>query len=250
MSLKPEDLKGTMLPKISVDHFHPKAGTEEDVVVVAFYFRDQEPANDLNTFIQRGFIDTLDVDVSPSTDEDGNYLLFVELPRNANFPKVFRQLLRDIKNVAGSVDWEVKVFGDETSHRLSDENLFAALKTDPAEYKQHRRAETLSEHTSTLHRIFEGTLVTSVQVTGDRLTIGANGATLSAVIEDSGMHDVVIGRNFLQESAIQLQDTAPETRALARMAGAEHVQVVQFQNCVCVHGHGHSALLKNVEFVY
>ena len=35
MSLKADDLKNTILPKISIDQFHPKAGTEEDGTVEA-----------------------------------------------------------------------------------------------------------------------------------------------------------------------------------------------------------------------
>ena len=62
MSLKNGDLAGTILPEVSIDEFQPKAGDEQDVIVVAFYLDDQTPADDLNTFIQRGFIDTLDVE--------------------------------------------------------------------------------------------------------------------------------------------------------------------------------------------
>ena len=82
MSLKNEDLKGTILPTVSIDEFEPKAGDNENVIVVAFYLIDQDPAEDLNTFIQRGVVDTLDVEVSPNTDDDGRYLVFVEMARN------------------------------------------------------------------------------------------------------------------------------------------------------------------------
>ena len=70
MSLKNGDLAGTILPDVSIDEFEPKAGKDLEVIVVAFYLDDEAPAADLNTFIQRGFIDTLDVEVSPSTDEE------------------------------------------------------------------------------------------------------------------------------------------------------------------------------------
>ena len=72
MSLKNGDLHGTLKPKVSIDEFEPKAGEDNDVIVVAFYLDDEDPAKDLNTFIQRGFIDTLDVEVSPNTDDEGN----------------------------------------------------------------------------------------------------------------------------------------------------------------------------------
>ena len=74
MSLKNGDLAGTVLQEVSIDEFEPKAGDDLEVIVVAFYLTDEAPAEDLNTFIQRGFIDTLDVEVSPNTDEEGRYL--------------------------------------------------------------------------------------------------------------------------------------------------------------------------------
>jgi hypothetical protein len=37
MALREEDLKDTVLKKISLDEFEPKTGKEEDVAVIGFY---------------------------------------------------------------------------------------------------------------------------------------------------------------------------------------------------------------------
>ena len=66
-------LKGTVLETITVDEFTPKSGVSEEVAVIAFRLNDDAPAQDLNTYIQRGYIDVIDAEVSPNPDEDGNY---------------------------------------------------------------------------------------------------------------------------------------------------------------------------------
>src|SRR4249920_668364 len=124
MSLKNGDLAGTVLPDVSIDEFEPKAGDEKDVIVVAFYLDDEEPAEDLNTFIQRGFIDTLDVEVSPNTDEEGRYLVFVEMSRNDTFPNKFQALLKDVENVAGEMEWEIKPYLADRTFDVNDPELY------------------------------------------------------------------------------------------------------------------------------
>ena len=135
MSLKNGDLAGTMLPEVSIDEFEPKAGDEKDVIVVAFYLNDLEPAEDLNTFIQRGFIDTLDVEVSPNTDEEGRYLVFVEMSRDETFLDKFFALLKDVENCSGDMDWKVRTYysGDK-EFDVNDPMLSSYLVLTPDAY--------------------------------------------------------------------------------------------------------------------
>ena len=135
MSLKHEDLRGTILPTVSIDEFEPKAGENLEVIVVAFYCLDQDPAEDLNTFIQRSPIDTLDVEVSPSTDDDGNYLVFVEMERNDLFPNKFQALLKDVTNVTGKMDWKVRTyFTDGVEYDYNDPVLYQYVIIEPEDY--------------------------------------------------------------------------------------------------------------------
>ena len=101
-------LKGTVLDQITIDEFTPKSGVSEEVAVVSFYAKDDEPAQDLNTYIQRGYIEVIDAEVSPNPDKDGNYLVFVEIERNQHFLDVFLRLVKDIENLTGSLDMESK----------------------------------------------------------------------------------------------------------------------------------------------
>ena len=108
--LRPGDLENLVLPKITVDDFEPKSGSPENIVVVSFYAKDLEPANDLASFIERGAHDILDTEVSPAPDEDGNYLIFVEMNRDDSLMESFMKILQDIKKIVNIDNWNVEFY--------------------------------------------------------------------------------------------------------------------------------------------
>ena len=151
MSFTRHDLEGTVLPLVTIDAFAAKSGLDEEVVVVAFYVIDQMPANDLNTFIQRGNSHLLDVEVSPNPDVEGRYLVFVEFLRNDTFEREFRALLKDVVNVAGDIAWEVKPFAANHTMALDDPDLFGFVITaiDDQEEKEDLDQVAIKEFLST-----------------------------------------------------------------------------------------------------
>ena len=92
------DLEGLVLPRLSIAEYSPKTGNEEDVVVIGFYIKDDKPADDLASFIEKGAVEVLDTEVSPNPDDDGNYLLFVEMKNEKLMDTVLR-LLEDINRI-------------------------------------------------------------------------------------------------------------------------------------------------------
>jgi hypothetical protein len=108
--LRPGDLEDLVLPEITVDDFEPKSGSPENVVVVSFYVKDLDPAQDLASFIERGAHNILDTEVSPSPDEEGNYLVFVEMHRDETLTDSFMKILEDIKKVVSIDKWNVEFY--------------------------------------------------------------------------------------------------------------------------------------------
>ena len=108
--LRPGDLEDLVLPEITVDDFEPKSGSPENVVVVSFYVKDLDPAQDLASFIERGAHNILDTEVSPSPDEEGNYLVFVEMYRDETLTDSFMKILEDIKKVVSIDKWNVEFY--------------------------------------------------------------------------------------------------------------------------------------------
>lgn len=108
--LRPGDLENLVLPEITVDDFEPKSGSPENIVVVSFYVNDLEPANDLASFIERGAHDIIDTEVSPAPDEDGNYVIFVEMNRDDSLMESFMKILKDVKRIVKIDKWNVEFY--------------------------------------------------------------------------------------------------------------------------------------------
>ena len=100
----------SMTTELGIDLFQPRAGDENNVIVVGFEVIDEAPAKDLEEFIRMGYVESLDTDVSPGPTMDGNYLVFVEFNRDKSFPLTFLKLLTDIKNVVSNNEWQFKGF--------------------------------------------------------------------------------------------------------------------------------------------
>lgn len=248
MSLKNEDLRGTVLPTVSIDEFEPKAGNEMDVIVVAFYLKDQAPAEDLNTFIQRGFIDTLDVEVSPNTDQDGNYLVFVEMSRDDTFPNKFQALLKDVVNVTGPVDWKVKTyFSDGMEFDYNDPELYKYVIIEPEDYvsKDDFKVDTIKE---SIIDFFEESLISELTLDGKMITLKSARNKIVAEVVDAGSYDLIIGRNFLSESAFGMERIPHEARVLQSMLG--NCNVLPLGDYLCVSRGEQIVLLKNTEINY
>lgn len=248
MSLKHGDLKGNIMSDVSIDEFEPKAGDEKDVIVVAFYLMDEDPAEDLNTFIQRGFIDTLDVEVSPNTDEEGRYLVFVEMSRDDTFPNKFQALLKDIENLAGPTKWNVRTYlSDGNTFAFNDPELYNYLILQPDAYvpKDEFKMKDMKE---SINQFFKESLVSGLTIDGNIVTLTHNRQCVIAEVVDVGDYDTVIGRNFLSESAFGVGRNPYEANVLESMLGNCHI--LPLGKFLCVSRDDKVMLLKNTQLNY
>lgn len=248
MSLTSGDLAGNILPDVSIDEFEPKAGDDKEVIVVAFHIVDKDPADDLNTFIQRGFIDNLGVEVSPSTDEEGRYLVFVEMSRNDTFPNKFQALLKDIENVSGKdIIWKVKPYLSDTTYKFNDPELFNFIILKPDEYvpKEKFKVDNMKE---SIIQFFEGSLVSGLTIDGNSVTLTHNRSKVTADVVDIGDYDSVIGRNYLSESAFKVGQNPYEAKVLSSMLG--NCQILPIGKYLCVNRGDTVMLLKNTQLDY
>ena len=78
------DLQSLVKNIVSIAEFEPKTGIDNDVVVIGFYVDDESPAQDLGTFLERGVAEILDTEVSPNPDDEGYYMVFVEIDNDEN----------------------------------------------------------------------------------------------------------------------------------------------------------------------
>lgn len=134
MGLRHGDLHDTVLSKISIDEFEPKTGDIRDVVVVGLQLREQSAGQDLYTFLNNATLEIRDVEVAPNTNEEGNFMVFLEMDRNAEFTEKLSMLLDDISNVSGHLKWQASTHLTDDYFPVGSAELSEYLITEPDQY--------------------------------------------------------------------------------------------------------------------
>jgi len=114
------DLETLVDSTVSVAEFKPKTGTEEDVIVIGFYVKDEAPAMDLAKFIERGVTPILDTEVSPNPNDVGMYIVFVEV-ENEDLMKTTLNLINDIRGLVKVKEWGIKFYKREAINVKAEE---------------------------------------------------------------------------------------------------------------------------------
>lgn len=128
--MRENDLLDLILPMISIDEYESKISKDEDVIVVGFFIDDEEPAQDLASFIDRSVIEILDTDVSPAPTEEGYFLVFVELYRNKEFPENLLKIVSEVEKLAEIKNWDFKAYRMKEPKDLNKENLVRYVRID------------------------------------------------------------------------------------------------------------------------
>tara|TARA_Y100000768_G_scaffold94197_1_gene68242 strand:+ start:20482 stop:21264 length:783 start_codon:yes stop_codon:yes gene_type:complete len=134
MALRQQDLKNTMLKKISVDEFEPKTGETKDVMVVGFHIHEQQAGKDLYRFLNHSIHEIRDVEVSPNPNPENYFMVFVEMDRNENSLDNIKSLVKEIENISGDLDWNISTLLSEKLIDLQSEELNKFVQLDPESY--------------------------------------------------------------------------------------------------------------------
>lgn len=107
-SLRANDLEWMVDPVFGFDIYDAKMGSNEDVCTVHFYVNDKQAAEDLEGFIERGYDWVLDADASPGRDENGKFLVFVEIERNKDLPTKINILKEALDRLVVEEKWQIE----------------------------------------------------------------------------------------------------------------------------------------------
>ncbi len=120
MTLKYLDLKRCVFPEVSIDEYRSKAGNINEVIVIGFKCIEEDVAEDIDDFLEKSFLNILDVDVAPCPDDDGQYVVFVEVKRDNEFFKMFSSIIEELENLTGKNEWVVTTRHNETAFPYND----------------------------------------------------------------------------------------------------------------------------------
>jgi len=135
-SLKANDLRHFVNKVFTIDSFKSKIGDDVDVVVLCFEVDDEDPAKDLENFIEMGYDFVLDADVSPGETDDGNYKVFVEIERGRHAAEQVREILDGVEKLSGISEFRFRYFKSFKSQEATEENLAAAIPTNKEAYEE------------------------------------------------------------------------------------------------------------------
>ena len=134
MGIQSGDLKDTVLSKISIDEFEPKTGDSKDVVVLGIKVIESAVGQDLYNFLNSSIVEVRDVEVSPNPNQEGHYIVFVELDRNENTLQTIREIMTDIENVSGKLPWKASTHLTDGYFPLKEGEIERFFISDPDNY--------------------------------------------------------------------------------------------------------------------
>ena len=137
------DLFRVVHPKLHIDEFKSKMGSDSNIIVLSFKLTSKEPANDLMNFIERGYPWVLDSDVSSGELDDGEYLVFVELERDPEAAEQIVKLMKDLLNLTNQKlsDWRVQYQKSREEYEISEESIRAHVPLTPESYDAKYKSE-------------------------------------------------------------------------------------------------------------
>lgn len=164
--LHAEDLKFLVKKTFEIDSYRSKIGDDQDVVVLSFTVDHEDPAKDLENFVEMGYDFVLDADVSPGETDDGNYKVFIELERSRHAPAQILELLDGVETLTGMSDMRFRYFKSFKSQDATLENLTAAIPVDKNSYDDATKRNKLDNFSN----FFSNSLSDDVDVTNESIT--------------------------------------------------------------------------------
>lgn len=192
--LRARDLEDLVLPLLSIDQYESKIN--DDALVVGFYVNDQDPAKDLNRFIQKSAIILLDTDVSPAPNKDGYFMVFIEFMRDEKFPDKLVELCKNLEDLTGVKHWSFKAHHKSGVHPLTSANVKKLVRLDNRTVKN----ENMSE-------FFRYSFLDGVMLENNTITLRSGLWKQTFQLVDFGDVQTVSERNNLDGKPIDLAES-------------------------------------------
>lgn len=212
MGVRYGELENLVDSTISIDEFASKAGSDQEIIVVGFYCKEELVAHDLHRFISKGRVSSVDVEVSDGPDEYGQWMVFVEFRRVPTFWKRLYQLLEDIKNLTLTKEWKAHAYKDSKNRSLDDPKLRKRVPVTIAQYRKKRLPKDVSEH-------LEDSDLDNLSIDSDTIVFERDSQQLAFEFIDFGTEQALTERQKLEEESMNYMITNPRATALKYMLG-------------------------------
>jgi hypothetical protein len=148
MSLREGDLRNLVKKVFEIDSFKSNIGDDEDICVLSFTVDQEDPAKDLEHFIEMGYNFVLDADCTPGELDDGKYRVYVEIERSRKIGEQIFEIVEGVKTITGMEEMRFRYFKSFKSQEATLENLEATVPQDKNAYNiatEESRLDNFSE---------------------------------------------------------------------------------------------------------
>jgi len=167
MTLQQNDLVNLVDRIIEVDGYKSKMGSDADIITVSFATSTKESADDLASFLERGYTFVLDADATPGEQSDGTYKVFVEIERDKTSVDNIMELANGVENLTGLKNLRFRYYKDFKSKPLATDSLSEVLPLDPKDYDDIVQESNMNNYVN----FFNKSYVNEVHMRNDTLTI-------------------------------------------------------------------------------
>jgi hypothetical protein len=144
-SLQYLDMERQMLPIVNIDQYESKIGDNSDYVTISFTMNSKAAADDLCSWLERGYDWVIDADTSPGEVNKGKFLVFVEMNRRLRVPERIIEMLDDLETLTGLTlkDWKLNI-GDKFLP-ANEGSIRDNITLSPHDYRMKNPTEEESE---------------------------------------------------------------------------------------------------------
>lgn len=164
-SLRAGDLKLLVNHIFEIDSYQSKMGDDKDVVVLSFTVESKDPANDLVSFIEKGYQFVLDADSTPGELSNGKYKVFVELERNRHVAENIAEILYGVGKLAEIENFKFRYYKSFDSKDAVLETLSEVIPNSPQDYESRIEEVRLENY----QQFFSNSMLESVSMDEDVL---------------------------------------------------------------------------------
>jgi soluble cytochrome b562 len=167
MGLRAGDLREMIYEIFEIDSFASKMGDDQNIITLSFSVKTKESADDLVSFLEKGYDFILDADVTAGEQSDGTFKVFVELERVRDAHEQIVEVVDGIKKLAEKDKLKFRYYKDFRSHEATLENIQQYVPEDPDNYGIVANESNMNN----FKNFFSKSFVESIDMLDDILTI-------------------------------------------------------------------------------
>lgn len=158
MTLRSGDLRDLVYHIFEIDGFKSKMGSDEEIITISFSVKTKEAADDLESFLEKGYTFILDADATPGEQSDGTYKVFVEIERDKKAVDQILEIADGVYKISNLEQLKFRYYKNWRSVDLNKENLEKSVALDPDNYGLNVNESNMNNYKNFFNRSFVETV--------------------------------------------------------------------------------------------